>query len=119
MNSPSFANPKSRLPEATNLRNPLQDMQTDVDQKIYIACLERQVLRFATRDVQLRAALEAATGRPYDNFDPSALTFEQICEVIAADLARGLNLSIDEARSLVARHNQTANPSQMENTFQG
>ena len=119
MPSPSFANPRPRSPESTQLRNPALELQTDNSQKIYIAALERRLFYYTIRDIQLRSALEAATGRPYDSFDPREMTYEDICEVVAADLSRGLNLSIDEARSLVEQHFQTANPSQMETPIQG
>lgn len=103
--------PVRRLPQSTELRNPALDLQSDIRQKVYIAALEKQVMALARRDVQLRSVCEAATGVPYDSFDPRDMSYEDIAEVVAADMARGLNLSIDEARSLVAEHTQTANPS--------
>lgn len=111
--------PRARIPQSTELRNPALELQGDVKQKMYIAALERQVLRLSMRDIQLRSALEAATGRPYDSFDPREMTYEDICEVIAFDMSRGLNISIQEARSLVRENSETANPSQMESTKQG
>ncbi len=102
--------PRPRLPQSTQLRNPSLELQTEANMKIYIAALERKVIHLSMRDVQLRSALEAATGRAYDSFDPSGMKYEDICEVIAQDLARGLNLSINDARSLVQENCQTANP---------
>ena len=99
-----------RVSQSTQLRNPSLELQSDVNQKIYIAALERRIVFLSLRDVQLRSALEAATGRAYDSFDTTGMTYEDICEVIASDLSRGLNLSINDARSLVQEHSQTANP---------
>lgn len=111
--------PRQRVPQSTELRNPALELQNDANQKIYIAALERRLVFLSIRDVQLRSALEAATGRAYDSFDPTGMTYEDICEVVANDMARGLNLSIDEARSRVRKHSITANPSQMEKPIQG
>lgn len=97
MTSPSFSNPRPRVSQSTQLRNPGLELQSDENQKIYIAALERQVVMLSIRDVQLRSALEAATGRAYDSFDPRNMTFEDIAEVIVSDMSRGLNISIDEA----------------------
>ena len=119
MPSPSFANPRPRSPESTQLRNPAQELQTDNSRIIYIAALERRLFYYTIRDIQLRSALEAATGRPYDSFDPREMTYEDICEVVAKDMSRGLNLSIDEARSRVQENSITANPSQKEIANQG
>jgi len=106
--------PARRMPQSTQLRNPALDLASDVRQKIYTAALERRLVLLEIRDVQLRSVCEAATGVPYDSFDPTGMTFDDICEVVADDLARGLNLSIQEARDLVARNRVTANPSQVE-----
>lgn len=106
--------PRARLQQSTQLRNPSMDLQSDVKQKVYTAALERQVLILAKRDIQMRSVCEAATGMPYDTFDPRNMTVEDIAEVVAQDMARGLNLSIQDARSLVRENIQTANPSQKE-----
>jgi hypothetical protein len=111
--------PRARQAQSTQLRNPSQELSSDVNQKIYIAALERRIVFLSIRDVQLRSALEAATGRAYDSFDPTGMTYEDICEVVAQDLSRGLNLSIDEARSRVRENSIIANPSQMEKPIQG
>ena len=106
--------PYARPVQSTELRNPAFELRSDVNQKIYIAALERRLVHLSIRDVQLRSALEAATGRAYDSFDPTGMSYEDICEVVAKDMSRGLNLSIDVARSLVQENSVTANPSQME-----
>lgn len=103
--------PRQRVPQSTQLRNPAMELQTDVNQKVYIAALERRIAFMEIRDVQLRSALEAATGRAYDSFDPSGMTYADICEVVANDLSRGLNINLNAARSLVQEHSVTANPS--------
>ena len=100
----------NRLPQSTELRNPSLELMTDAGQKIYIAALERRLILLSIRDVQLRSALEAATGRAYDTFDPTDMTFEDICEVVANDMARGLNISIQDARDRVRENVQTASP---------
>jgi hypothetical protein len=106
--------PTQRPVQSTQLRNPSLDLQSDVRQKIYIAALQKQVIYFAQRDVQFRAVCEAATGVPYDSFDPLSISTEDIQEVVAQDMVRGLSVSIQEARSLVQENWITANPSQKE-----
>lgn len=103
-----------RRQQSTQLRNPSLDLQSDVRQKIYTAALERRLTLLEIRDVQMRSVCEAATGVPYDSFDPKEMSMDDICEVVAQDMSRGLNLSIQDARDLVARNRQTANPSQKE-----
>lgn len=101
----------NRLPQSTELRNPALELSSDTGQKIYTAALERRLVFLSIRDVQLRSALEAATGRAYDTFDPQDMTFEDICEVVAQDMSRGLNISIQDARDRVQENVQTASPS--------
>ena len=106
--------PARRVAQSTQLRNPTSDLSTDIRQKIYIAALEKQVIKFALRDVQFRSVCEAATGIPYDSFDPAGMSIEDIQKVVADDMVRGLSVTLDEARSLVQENWKTANPSQKE-----
>lgn len=106
--------PTPRPDQSTQLRNPSLDLVTDIREKIYIAVLQKQVIRFCQRDVQWRALAEAATGVPYDSFDPLSVSKEDIQEIVAQDMVRGLSVSIEEARSLVQENWITANPSQKE-----
>lgn len=99
-----------RPPISTQLRNPIPD-QTEAGKKVYIAMLERKLLYYLLRDLKMRSALELATGVPYDSTDFSALTFDEIKEMIADDMARGLNISVTEARKRVAQYQETANSS--------
>jgi hypothetical protein len=99
---------------STQMRNPAIDLTTDEGQKIYTALLERRLLFMSIRDMQLRSVCELATGRPYDTFDPSDMSYDEIMEHVAQDMARGLNLSIQEARDRVAQNRQTSNPTQIE-----
>jgi hypothetical protein len=74
---------------------------TNEGKLLYIAALERRVIFYSLRDVKMRAALEIATGVPYDEVDFSTLTFDDLREMIAQDVSRGLNISIEEARNRV------------------
>lgn len=98
--------------QSTQLRNPALDIKSDEGQKIYIAMLERRLVMMTIRDVQLRSVCELATGRPYDSFDPASLSYDDLKEQVAQDISRGLNLSIQEARSRVAEHAIMSNPAQ-------
>lgn len=95
--------------QSPELRNPSPDT-TDEGQKIYIALLERRLLYFALRDMKMRACLELATGVPYDATDFSKLSYDDMAELIAQDMTRGLNISIQEARTRVAENKIMSNP---------
>lgn len=98
---------------STQLRNPTPD-QTDEGLRVYTAALERRLILMTLRDIKLRTVCELATGQPYDSFDPSNLTFAELMEQVAQDMSRGLNLSIQEARSRVAQNRQLSSPTQVE-----
>lgn len=85
---------------STQLRVPTPE-DTNEGKLLYIAALERRVIFYSLRDVKMRAALEIATGVPYDEVDFSTLTFDDLREMIAQDVSRGLNISIEEARNRV------------------
>jgi hypothetical protein len=108
----------TRLKESSELRNPMPDM-TDAGLRVYCAVLERRLLLLTVRDIRLRSVCEIATGQPYDSFDPRDMSYEELMEHVAQDMARGLSISIEDARDRVARNSQTANPSQMEVPYQG
>lgn len=69
----------------------------------YCAALERKLVHLTLKDVRMRTVCEIATGAAYDSFDPSDMTFEQLQEQVAHDMARGLKMSIQEARELVEK----------------
>lgn len=97
------------IPVSTELRNPSPD-STDAGKLVYIAALERRVLYYSIRDIKMRAALEIATGVPYDSTDFQSLSFNDLEEMIAQDMARGLNLPIQECRKRVSENKISANP---------
>ena len=98
-----------QVSQSTELRNPTPD-STDQGKLVYIAALERRVLYYSIRDVKMRAALEIATGIPYDSTDFSQLSFEDLEEMIAQDMSRGLNISLVEARKRVQDNKVISNP---------
>lgn len=102
----------NRYDQSTQLRSPALDIKSDAGQKIYIALLERRLIMMSIRDVQMRSVCELATGIPYDSFDSSSLSYDELKEQVAKDMSRGLNLSIEEARSRVDEHAIMANPAQ-------
>jgi len=103
----------SRPSMSTELRNPMPDA-TDEGLRVYCAALERRLILLSIRDIRLRSVLEIATGQSYDSFDPRDMSYEELMEHVAQDMARGLDLSIQDARDRVAQNSQAANPSRME-----
>jgi hypothetical protein len=75
--------------------------ETNEGKLLYIAALERRVIFYALRDIKMRAALELATGVPYDEVDFSTMSFDDLSEMVAQDVSRGLNISIEESRNRV------------------
>ena len=114
-----MSTPFSQPSQSTQLRNPSIDLSSDLGQKIYISALERRCLFLTTRDTQLRSVCELATGRPYDSFDPSELTYDQLMEHVAKDMSKGLNIPLERAREIVALNKQSSNPSQVEKAGDG
>lgn len=98
-----------QISQSTELRTPTPE-STDEGKAVYIALLERRVLYYILKDIKMRAALELATGVPYDSADFSELSFDDLQEVIAQDMARGLRLSIQEARERVQTNKIMSNP---------
>jgi len=85
---------------STQLRVPTPE-ETNEGKLLYIAALERRVIFYALRDIKMRAALELATGVPYDEVDFSTMSFDDLSEMVAQDVSRGLNISIEESRNRV------------------
>ena len=84
--------------------------ETNEGKLLYIAALERRVIFYALRDIKMRAALELATGVPYDEVDFSTMSYADLEEMIAQDMARGLNLSIEESRQRVQSNKIMSSP---------
>lgn len=105
--------PTRRPAQSTRLRSPMPE-ETSEGKDIYLGFLERYNILLTRENLRLRACLELATGQPWDSVDTADMSNEDIDEYVARDIARGLNLSIKDARSLVAENKVTANPSQVE-----
>jgi hypothetical protein len=99
----------TRPAPSTQLRTPTPE-DTNEGKLVYIAALERRLLFYILRDIKMRAALELATGVPYDKIDFSTLSYDDLKEMIAQDMARGLNLPIEEARSRVLNNQILSSP---------
>lgn len=92
------------------VKNPMPDA-TDEGLRVYCALLERRLILLTIQNVRLRSVCEIATGQKYDSFDPRDMSYEEIAEHVAQDMARGLDLSIQDARDRVARNTVTSNSS--------
>jgi hypothetical protein len=99
----------TRPDQSTALRTPTPE-DTDAGKLVYIAALERRVLFYSLREIKMRAALELATGVPYDSVNFNELTYDDLQEMIAQDMARGLNITIQEAYRRVALNKVISNP---------
>jgi hypothetical protein len=103
----------TRPDASTALRAPIPDAD-DEGRKIYVALLERRALFLGHENLRLRACLERATGVAWDSTNLADPTPEQLDELVAQDMARGLRLSIERARELVGQNKAMANPTQLE-----
>lgn len=99
----------TRPSESTQLINPMPDA-TDEGLRVYCAALERRLILLTIKDIRMRSVLELATGQKWDSFDPRDMSYEDLMEHVAQDMARGLSVSIEEARDRVAQNSQTSNP---------
>ena len=98
--------------DSTELRTPMPDV-TDEGMRIHIALLERRLILLELLNVRFRECLELATGDQWDSDEISDFSGEQLDEVVAQNMARGLRLNINEARRRVADNKAFANPAQV------
>lgn len=103
----------TRPDPSPQLRNPFPE-KDDEGRKIYIALLERRNLMLTHQNTRLRACLERATGEQWDNTEVADLSAEQMDEIVAQDIARGLRMSVENARAIVVQNKAMANPTQLE-----
>ena len=101
------------IPSSTQLRVPMND-RTEEGLKVENGLLHRRLILLTTMEVRLRAALELATGVPWDSENITDLSGDELEEVVARSLARGHRIPMPEARKRVRLHKQMANPSQSE-----
>lgn len=99
----------TRPAPSTQLRAPAPQ-DTNEGKLLYIAALERNLIFYCLRDVKMRAALELATGVPYDEVDFSTMSYADLEEMIAQNMARGLNLTLEESRERVQSNKIMSSP---------
>ena len=99
----------TRPAPSTQLRVPAPQ-DTNEGRLLYIAVLERKVIAYSLREIKMRAALELATGVPYDEVDFSKMSYSDLEEMVAQDIARGLNLSIEDSRERVQTNKIMSSP---------
>jgi hypothetical protein len=93
-------------PASTRLRNPMPD-QSDEGLKIENGILYRRLVLLETQIVKYCAALELATGTPWDSSDLSTLDSDGLENIVAKNLAHGLRITLQEAYARI-RANKTA-----------
>lgn len=96
---------------STQLRVPMNDL-TEAGLKVENGLLFRRLVLLTTLEVRLRAALELATGVPWDSYDSTDLSDDKLDQVVAENIARGLSIPMEEARRRVRDNKITANPAQ-------
>jgi hypothetical protein len=97
---------------STQLKTPILDHNAE-GLKVENALLHRRLLYLMQQDIKLRAALELATGEPWDSQNLTDLSGDQLEEVVANNMAHGLQISMEEARKRVRDHKAMANPAQI------
>lgn len=98
---------------STQLRVPMNDLTIE-GVKVENALLHRRLILLTSMEVRLRAALELATGVPWDSENITDLSGDQLEEMVANNMAQGLHISLEEARKRIKEHKQLANPNQVE-----
>lgn len=102
--------------QSTRIRNPMPDA-TDEQLKLENALLYRRIIMLEVQNIKFCAALEFATGVPWDEINLEELDAgltERLAEVVAQNMARGLDLSIEDSRARVQEHGRIANRTQIE-----
>lgn len=99
--------------QSTQLKVPVTD--GDIESlKAENAILMRRLFMLTHSDIKLRAALECATGVPWDSEDLTELHGEALEHHIARNIAHGTGFSIEETKEKIAHHRRLANRSQVE-----
>ena len=100
--------------QSTKLRNPLPDMRFDDPQvATYVGLIERRLLMLYYMEIRLRAALELATGTPWDSYNLADLEGDKLDNVVAEQMVRGLKLTKQDALKRVRENKEMANPAQV------
>ena len=103
---------------STRIQNPMPDA-TNEGLLIENALAFRRLVLLEIQAIKYCAALECATGQPWDQINIVNLSGEDLKELVAQNMARGLDISLDTARERVSENYATANPTQIESTTQG
>lgn len=101
------------VPSSTALRTPIND-RTAEGILVEKGLLERRLILLTIQEIKLRAALELATGVPWDSENLADLDGDDLKEVVARNIAEGLRVPLVEARRRVRENAKLANPSQVE-----
>jgi hypothetical protein len=88
--------------------------QTEEGLKVENGLLFRRCVLLHTLEIRLRAALELATGVPWDSYDSTDLSQDKLDELVAQNISRGLRIPMAEARKRVRENKASANPTQVE-----
>jgi hypothetical protein len=111
MTAPEYA---AGTTQSTKLRNPLPDMRFEDPQvATYVGLVERRLLMLYYMEIRLRAALELATGVPWDSHNLADLEGDGLDNVVADSMVRGLHIDKQEALKRIRLNKDTANPAQM------
>lgn len=100
---------------STRLRTP--NNNTFDGLQVENALLLRRLLMLITREAKTLAALELATGVPWDDVNLTDMSGAELEEYVAQELAHGIGITIEDARTRVARNKALANPNQVEVPF--
>lgn len=103
---------------STRIQNPMPDA-TNEGLVVENAVAFRRLVLLEIQAIKYCAALECATGEPWDQVNLVDLSGEDIKEMVAQNMARGLDISIDTARERVTLNYTIANPTQIESPIQG
>lgn len=99
----------TRPAPSTLMRVPAPE-DTNEGKLLYIAALERRLIFYIIRDVKMRAALELATGVPYDEVDFSTMSYADLENMVVNDMARGLNISLEDSRERIQTNKIMSSP---------
>ena len=100
--------------QSTKLQNPLPNMRfDDPEVATYVGLVERRLLMLYYMEIRLRAALELATGVPWDSYNLADLEGDGLDNIVADSMVRGLNISKQDALKRIRQNKESANPAQV------
>ena len=98
-------------PSSTVVKVPINDT-TNEGLHTELGVFQRRNILLTIQELKLRAALELATGVPWDSVNVVELDGDALIDVVTRNYAHGHNMPMADARKIIEENRVMANPAQ-------